>query len=208
VEPPAEPVEPPEEPQEPGEDPQAPFEAVLADAGGMLLPELSGTAEPGTVVEILVDDAVTQSVTTGEEGTWHAVVDAPPGAHVLAARPAGSPDDVAVLGEVLLLAPTVHNVQHQGTLQPVLVVAWDRADEELVAVATVDEVPTGERHQLGPQTVLLQLEPLADPPVEDERTVVVTLRYLDPTTGRQGAARVVPVLVGPAQPPTVGGTPL
>ncbi len=185
-----------------------PFEAVLADAGGMLLPEVSGTAEPGTVVEILVDDVVLTSATAAEDGAWHAVVDAPPGAHVLAARPADSPDDVAVLGDVLLLAPTVNNVQHQGTLQPILVVAWDRADEELVAVATVDGVSTGERHQLGTQTVRLQLQPPAGPPVEEERTVVVTLRYLDPSTGRQGAALVVPVVVGPAQPPTVGGTPL
>ncbi len=204
---PGDPGEDPGDPGDPGEDPETPFEAVLADAGGMLLPEVSGTAEPGTVVEVLVDGEVLGVVTADEDGAWRHAVDAAPGVHALAVRPAGAPDETAELGTVELLAPTLRTVQHEGTLQPILVVGWDRGDEGLVAVATVDDVPTGRQHALGPQTAHLQLPP-PEAPVEAERVVVVTMRYLDAATGRQGAALVVPVVVGPEQPPRVTDTPL
>ncbi|AEG43730.1 hypothetical protein [Isoptericola variabilis] len=175
---------------------------VVTDPGGRFLPEVSGTAEPGTFVEVLAGDQVASTVTAGDDDAWASVVDLAPGEHVLAVRPADAPDEEVVLGDVVLLAPEVRGVQYEGSTAPVLLVARDRGPEDAYAAATVDGVPTEHLHVLGRETVRRQLPPLEPGPHE------VALRYDDPETGRRGAVTTVDVGVGAEDAPTTVEKPL
>lgn len=166
------------------------FQVEAYEPGGLLLPEVSGTAEPGTVVDVVVDDEVAASVPVGDDGAWKAVIDATPGKHVLAVQPADAPNEQIGLGTVLLLAPSVTAVQHEGTAQPTLVL---RGEPGSTLAAAVDGAPTGTLHELGHASIRRQLPEL------EPGTSVVSLRYVD-GNGRYGAALERAVGVGTERP--------
>jgi hypothetical protein len=174
-----------------------PFQVGAYDPGGLLLPKVSGSAKPGTAVEVLVDDAVVASVPAGDDGAWHAVVDAAPGKHVLAVRPADAPNKQIGLGSVLLLTPSVPTVQHEGSTQPVVVI---RGEDGSIVAAAVHGVPTGNLHKVGHASLQRQLPELTP------GTHVVSLRYTD-GKGRYGAVFRRAVEVG-TEPPPASTTPL
>jgi hypothetical protein len=67
-----------------------------------------------------------------------------------------------------------------------------------VVEALVDGVPTGNLHELGDSSLLRQVAGLTP------GTHTLSLRYVDPATGRVGAARTVDFVVAEGRPQTVG----
>jgi len=61
---------------------------------------LTGTAEPGTTVEILEDGEVVGTAQVGEDGTWSLAYQSAEGAHELAARSQADPEQVSAAASV------------------------------------------------------------------------------------------------------------
>lgn len=169
-------------------------ELTVAPVGddGRWLPELVGTGRAGSPFTVLVDGVPAAAGTVDGSGAWGAVVDASPGAHRLTVR---SGDAEVAAGAVDLIAPHLLTVQREGTAEPRIVVRTARRTPFALMVdgaRTEVVVPTS-------STVRRTLRGL------DPGEHVVTLRHLDPDSGRRGAARSRTVLVGDTTRP--GGGP-
>lgn len=173
---------------EPEPEPEPELTVAPVGGDGRWLPELAGTGRAGSPFTVLVDGVAAATGTVDGSGAWDAVVDAAPGAHHLTVR---SGDDEVAAGAVDLTAPRLLTVQREGTAAPRIVVRTaGRTPFALVVDGTRTEVVVP-----ASSTVRRTLRGL------DPGEHVVTLRHLDPGSGRRGAARSRTVLVGDAARP-------
>ncbi|UKJ63024.1 sigma-70 family RNA polymerase sigma factor [Cellulosimicrobium cellulans] len=190
------PTDPPPAPQPPA----APGILGFRD-GAIYLPQLHGTGVPGALVIVSSSDGVALGRTVvSENGTWTVtaqLAEIPAASLYLSARQSvdGVTSDASeLIGPFLLEAPDV--VELRDDVAVPTVVFAGRAGT--VVEALVDGVPTGNLHELGDSSLLRQVAGLTPGPH------TLSLRYVDPATGRVGAARTVDFVVAEGRPQTVG----
>lgn len=190
------PTDPPRAPQPPA----APGMLGFRD-GAIYLPQLHGTGVPGALVTVSSSDGIALGETVvSENGTWTVtaqLAEIPAASLYVSARQSVdglTSDPSELIGPFLLEAPDVVEL-HDDVAVPTVVFAG-RAGT--VVEALVDGVPTGNLHELGDSSLLRQVAGLTP------GTHTLSLRYVDPATGRVGAARTVDFVVAEGRPQSVG----
>ncbi|MDF9875486.1 sigma-70 family RNA polymerase sigma factor [Cellulosimicrobium cellulans] len=169
--------------------------------GAIYLPQLHGTGVPGALVIVSSSDGIALGETVvSENGTWTVtaqLAEIPAASLYVSARQRvdGVTSDASeLIGPFLLEAPDI--VELRDDVAVPTVVFAGRAGT--VVEAFVDGVPTGNLHELGDSSLLRRVAGLAP------GAHTLSLRYVDPATGRVGAARTVDFVVAEGRPQTVG----
>ncbi|MFC6356978.1 sigma-70 family RNA polymerase sigma factor [Luethyella okanaganae] len=136
--------------------PVAPPLIAGVDTGdGLYFPVIAGTATPGAIVDIYLDDpghagAALLSVAVDDAGAWSAIAEVPPGEHVVTATQTvdGNVSETSESQGFELLIPSIEFFPEHGIFGPALVVSGISNSTTTVRLTHVDELLGRHTHEL------------------------------------------------------------
>ena len=166
----------------------------------LYLPTVSGTAEPGAVVDVQIDGATVASAVTAADGSWSSPLPDPArdGVTLTASQvdPAGNTSPMSTPSGPLSFSRPTFVIPHDGAViestggATVVTLELDGIEGMQVEVL-IDGVPTGNIHTLAAAPISRVTPPLAD------GAHVVGVRYVDQVDGRVGSLHQIAFTIAP-----------